>query len=93
MKGFQAVNKFVIVEHVDHQKLSKGGLYVDTSSKNPGVPITSKVVSCSADNDQGLNDGDRILFYRHAAEDIYIADKKYLIVSGKAVIGVYLKDE
>jgi len=92
MNHFKTLNEFLIVEHVDHRKVSKGGIYMETSSKNPGVPASSNVVYCTENNDNGLSEGDEIIFYRHAAEDIYVADKKYLIISGKSVIGVFVNE-
>lgn len=93
MKGFKTVNDFVIVIHADHKKLSKGGLWIETNATTPGVPVVSQVIGCTKDNKLGLKDGDDILFYRHASEDIYIDEEKYLIIPSKAIIGIYSNEE
>lgn len=93
MKGFKTVNDYVIVIHADHKKLSKGGLWIETNATTPGCPVTSVIVGCTDDNKSGLKNDDEILFYRHAAEDIYIENVKYLIIPSKAIIGIYSNEE
>lgn len=104
-KNFYTLNNRIVVENVSDDEISKGGVYVKHDIKNPGQPAVSKIVFCpTPDNvldsfgfqelDGGIENyelkvGDEVLFYRHAAEEIFIHDKKYLILSFKAIIGVY----
>jgi len=86
-KELKTLNNFVILEWVDPEETRKSGVVVNMTKSN--VPVVSKIVAMNIKNEQELEVGDELLFYRHAAEDIEIDGVKRLIISEKAMIGVY----
>jgi chaperonin GroES len=84
----------VIVERVDAQEKSAGGLYIPDSAKEK--PQEGRVVAAGSGkrredgtiNPLDVKKGDRILFSKYAGSDVTIDGNEYIIMREDDILGV-----
>jgi chaperonin GroES len=84
----------VIVERVDAQEKSAGGLYIPDTAKEK--PQEGRVVAAGSGkrredgtiNPLDVKKGDRILFSKYAGSDVTIDGNEYIIMREDDILGV-----
>ncbi len=91
---FQPLYDRILVQRMEEQKKTKGGLFIPESAKEK--PIEGKVVSVGkgkiADSGEvrplAVKKGDRILFGKYSGTEIKLDGVDYLIMREDEVLGI-----
>ena len=92
--AFTPLHDRVLVERVESDEKTKGGLIIPDSAKEKPQEGIVRAVGAGAKDDDGdripvdVKEGDRILFGKYAGTEVKIEGEEYLIMREDDVLGV-----
>jgi chaperonin GroES len=87
----------VIVERLEEQDTSKGGIIIPDTAKEKPMEGKIHAVGTGKVDDKGktlpmaVKKGDRVLFGKYSGTEVNIDDKEYLILREEDILGIIQK--
>jgi chaperonin GroES len=84
----------VVVEHVEQQDMSSGGVFLPDTAKEKPQEGTVRAVGTGRTLDNGtklsmdVKVGDRIIYSKYSGSEVKVDGKEYLIISEKDVLAI-----
>lgn len=95
--NFQPLNDQILVERIEKDTISKGGIIIPDTAKEKPMEGTVVVVGKGVRKDDGslqkleVKEGDRILFKKWGGTEVTIDGKEHLVIKETEVLGIFKK--
>ncbi len=84
---FQPLANRVLVEREEKPNTTASGIIIPDTAKEK--PLQGKVIAVGPDaKEEGINDGDTVVFGKYGGTDIVLDDKEYLILNSDDILGI-----
>ncbi len=85
--NFQPLANRVLVEREEEVTTTASGIIIPDNAKEK--PQRGKVLAVGPDaKEEGINEGDTVVFGKYAGTDIVLDDKEYLILESGDILGI-----
>ena len=78
----------VIVEPVEAETVTKGGIIIDTAQEKPQKGTVIATGKGKADEPMEVKAGDTVLFGKYSGTEVHIDDKKYLVMNQSDILAI-----
>ena len=78
----------VIVEPVEAETVTKGGIIPDTAQEKPQKGTVIATGKGKADEPMEVKAGDTVLFGKYSGTEVHIDDKKYLVMNQSDILAI-----
>ena len=91
---FQPLNDRVLVQRVEHEEKSAGGIFLPESAKEKPMEGIIMAVGQGRRNDDGtfrpldVKEGDRVMFAKYAGDEVKIAGEEFMILREDDIVAV-----
>jgi chaperonin GroES len=84
---FQPLGNRVLIKRVEEQNTTATGIIIPDTAKEK--PLEGKVIAVGPDAvDEGINEGDIVVFQKYGGTDITLDGEEYLILNSDEILGV-----
>ena len=84
---FQPLGNRVLIKRVEEENTTASGIIIPDTAKEK--PLEGEVIAVGADAvDEGINEGDIVVFQKYAGTDITLNGEEYLILNSDEILGV-----
>ncbi len=85
--NFQPLANRVLVEREEEVTTTASGIIIPDSAKEK--PQQGKVIAVGPDaEDEGIKEGDTVVFGKYSGSEITLNDKEYLILNSDDILGI-----
>ncbi len=85
--NFQPLANRVLIEREEESNKTASGIYIPDNAKEK--PLKGKVLAVGPDaKEEGINEGDIVVFAKYSGNDIVLEDKEYLILNSDEILGI-----
>jgi chaperonin GroES len=85
--NFQPLANRVLVEREEEVTTTASGIIIPDNAKEK--PQRGKVLAVGPDaSDEGINEGDIVVFGKYSGTDIVLDEKEYLILNSDEILGI-----
>ncbi|WP_292663452.1 co-chaperone GroES [Nitratifractor sp.] len=85
--NFQPLANRVLIEREEEVTTTASGIIIPDNAKEK--PLQGKVLAVGPDaKEEGINDGDTVVFGKYAGTEIVLDDKEYLILNSDEILGI-----
>ena len=85
--NFQPLANRVLVEREEEVTTTASGIIIPDSAKEK--PLQGKAIAVGPDaKDEGINEGDTVVFGKYSGNEITLNDKEYLILTSDDILGL-----
>jgi chaperonin GroES len=85
--NFQPLANRVLVEREEEVTTTASGIIIPDNAKEK--PQRGKVLAVGPDaKDEGINEGDVVVFGKYSGTEIVLDDKEYLILNSDEILGI-----
>jgi len=85
--NFQPLANRVLVEREEEVTTTASGIIIPDNAKEK--PLQGKVLAVGPDaKDEGINEGDVVVFGKYAGNEITLDGKEYLILNSDDILGI-----
>jgi len=85
--NFQPLANRVLVEREEEVTTTASGIIIPDNAKEK--PLQGKVLAVGPDaKDEGINEGDTVVFAKYGGTEIILNDKEYLILGSDEILGI-----
>ena len=85
--NFQPLANRVLVEREEEVTTTASGIIIPDNAKEK--PLEGKVLAVGPDaKDEGINEGDTVVFGKYAGSEIVLNGKEYLILNSDDILGL-----
>ena len=85
--NFQPLANRVLVEREEEVTTTASGIIIPDNAKEK--PLQGKVLAVGPDaKDEGINEGDTVVFGKYAGSEITLENKEYLILNSDDILGL-----
>jgi chaperonin GroES len=85
--NFQPLANRVLVEREEEVTTTASGIIIPDNAKEK--PLQGKVLAVGPDAiDEGINEGDTVVFGKYAGTEIVLDGKEYLILNSDDILGI-----
>jgi len=85
--NFQPLSNRVLVEREEEQTTTASGIIIPDNAKEK--PLQGKVLAVGPDaKDEGINEGDTVVFGKYSGTEITLDGKEYLILNSDDILGI-----
>ena len=85
--NFQPLANRVLIEREEEVKTTASGIIIPDNAKEK--PLQGKVLAVGPDaKDEGINEGDIVVFAKYSGSEIVLDDKEYLILNSDEILGI-----
>jgi len=85
--SFQPLGNRVLIKRVEEENTTASGIIIPDTAKEK--PLEGKVIAVGVDAvDEGINEGDIVVFQKYAGTDITLDGEEYLILNSDEILGV-----
>ena len=85
--NFQPLANRVLVEREEEVTTTASGIIIPDNAKEK--PQRGKVLAVGPDaKDEGINEGDIVVFGKYSGNEIILDDKEYLILNSDEILGI-----
>jgi len=85
--NFQPLANRVLVEREEEVTTTASGIIIPDNAKEK--PLQGKVLAVGPDaKDEGISEGDTVVFAKYGGTEIILDDKEYLILGSDEILGI-----
>ena len=85
--NFKPLANRVLIEREEEVTTTASGIIIPDNAKEK--PLQGKVLAVGPDaKEEGINEGDTVVFAKYAGTEIVLDDKEYLILNSDEVLGI-----
>ena len=85
--NFQPLANRVLIEREEEVKTTASGIIIPDNAKEK--PLEGTVLAVGPDaKDEGINEGDKVVFGKYSGSEIILDDKEYLILNSDEILGI-----
>ncbi len=85
--NFQPLANRVLIEREEEVTTTASGIIIPDNAKEK--PLRGKVLAVGPDaKDEGISEGDVVVFAKYSGTDIVLDEKEYLILNSDEVLGI-----
>ena len=85
--NFQPLANRVLVEREEEVTTTASGIIIPDNAKEK--PLQGKVLAVGPDaTDEGINEGDTVVFSKYSGSEITLDNKEYLILTSDDILGL-----
>jgi chaperonin GroES len=85
--NFQPLANRVLIEREEEVTTTASGIIIPDNAKEK--PLQGKVLAVGPDaEEEGIKEGDTVVFGKYAGNEIVLDDKEYLILNSDEILGI-----
>jgi chaperonin GroES len=85
--NFQPLANRVLIEREEEVTTTASGIIIPDNAKEK--PLQGKVLAVGPDaKEEGINEGDTVVFAKYGGSEIVLDDKEYLILNSDEILGL-----
>jgi chaperonin GroES len=85
--NFQPLANRVLIEREEEVTTTASGIIIPDNAKEK--PLQGTVLAVGPDaQEEGLNEGDKVVFGKYSGNEIILNDKEYLILNSDEILGI-----
>jgi len=85
--NFQPLANRVLIEREEEVTTTASGIIIPDNAKEK--PLRGKVLAVGPDaKDEGISEGDVVVFAKYSGTDIVLDEKEYLILNSDEILGI-----
>ncbi len=85
--NFQPLANRVLIEREEEVTTTASGIIIPDNAKEK--PLQGKVLAVGPDaKEEGINEGDTVVFGKYAGNEIVLDDTEYLILNSDEILGI-----
>jgi len=85
--NFQPLANRVLIEREEEATTTASGIIIPDNAKEK--PLQGKVLAVGPDaKEEGISEGDTVVFAKYAGNEIVLDDKEYLILNSDEILGI-----
>ena len=85
--NFQPLANRVLIEREEEVTTTASGIIIPDNAKEK--PLRGKVLAVGPDaKDEGISEGDTVVFGKYSGNEIVLDDKEYLILNSDEILGL-----
>ena len=85
--NFQPLANRVLIEREEEVTTTASGIIIPDNAKEK--PLQGKVLAVGPDaEEEGIKEGDTVVFGKYAGNEIVLNDKEYLILNSDEILGI-----
>ncbi len=85
--NFQPLANRVLIEREEEVTTTASGIIIPDNAKEK--PLQGKVLAVGPDaKDEGISEGDTVVFAKYSGSEIVLDDKEYLILNSDEILGL-----
>ncbi len=85
--NFKPLANRVLIEREEEVTTTASGIIIPDNAKEK--PLEGKVLAVGPDaKEEGINEGDRVVFGKYAGSEIVLDNKEYLILNSDDILGI-----
>ncbi len=85
--NFKPLANRVLIEREEEVTTTASGIIIPDNAKEK--PLQGKVLAVGPDaKEEGINEGDTVVFAKYAGTEIVLDDKEYLILNSDEILGI-----
>jgi chaperonin GroES len=85
--NFQPLANRVLIEREEEVTTTASGIIIPDNAKEK--PLQGKVLAVGPDaKEEGINEGDTVVFAKYSGSEIVLDDKEYLILNSDEILGL-----